>query len=102
MTFDHYIAICNPLHYFSILTNDNIMKIGVTILCRSSLLIPPVIIRLKFLDYCCPHFLSHSFWLHQDLIQMACSDVCFNRIVVTLALYKNSIHRDRRTSFYYF
>ncbi|XP_037377655.1 olfactory receptor 51V1-like [Talpa occidentalis] len=80
MAFDRYIAICNPLRYSSILTNDRIIKIGVTILCRSSLLIPPVIIRLRFLNYCRPHILSHSFCLHQDLIRMACSDIRFNYI----------------------
>uniref|UniRef100_A0A8C0W400 Olfactory receptor n=1 Tax=Castor canadensis TaxID=51338 RepID=A0A8C0W400_CASCN len=80
MAFDRYIAICNPLRYSSILTNDKIMKIEVTILCRSSLLILPGIIRLKFLDYCRPHFLSHSFCLHQDLIRMTCSDSRFNSI----------------------
>lgn len=80
MAFDRYIAICNPLRYSSILTNDKIMKIWVAILCRSSMLIPPVIIRLKFLHYCHPHILSHSFCLHQDLIRMACSDIRFNSI----------------------
>ncbi|XP_038172552.1 olfactory receptor 51V1-like [Arvicola amphibius] len=80
MSFDRYIAICNPLRYSSILTNAKIMKIGVAILCRSSMLIPPVIIRLKFLNYCRPHFLSHSFCLHQDLIRMACGDIRFNSI----------------------
>ncbi|XP_047610141.1 olfactory receptor 51V1-like [Phacochoerus africanus] len=78
MAFDRYVAICNPLRYSSILTKDKVMKIGVAILCRSSLLIPPVIIRLKFLNYCRPHVLSHSFCLHQDLIRMACSDIRFN------------------------
>ncbi|XP_003465324.1 olfactory receptor 51V1-like [Cavia porcellus] len=80
MSFDRYVAICNPLRYSSILTNEKIMKIGVAILCRSSLLIPPVIIRLRFLNYCRPHILSHSFCLHQDLIRMACSDIRFNSI----------------------
>ncbi|XP_004717562.1 olfactory receptor 51V1-like [Echinops telfairi] len=80
MSFDRYIAICNPLRYSSILTNDKIMKIGIAILGRSSLLIPPAIIRLKFLNYCRPHILSHSFCLHQDLIRMACSDIRFNSI----------------------
>ncbi|XP_049747283.1 olfactory receptor 51V1-like [Elephas maximus indicus] len=80
MALDRYIAICNPLHYSSILNNDKIMKIGMAILGRSSLLIPPVIIRLKFLNYCRPHILSHSFCLHQDLIRMACSDVHFSSI----------------------
>ncbi|XP_010616260.1 olfactory receptor 51V1 [Fukomys damarensis] len=78
MSFDRYIAICNPLRYSSILTHDNIRKIGIIILCRSLLLISPAIIRLKFLNYCRPHILSHSFCLHQDLIQMACSDIHFN------------------------
>uniref|UniRef100_A0A8D0PLN5 Olfactory receptor n=1 Tax=Sus scrofa TaxID=9823 RepID=A0A8D0PLN5_PIG len=80
MAFDRYVAICNPLRYSSILTNDKVMKIGVAILCRSSLLIPPVIIPLKFLNYCRPHILSHSFCLHQDLIRMACSDIRFNSV----------------------
>ncbi|KAM6158754.1 olfactory receptor 51V1-like [Rhynchocyon petersi] len=80
MSFDRYIAICNPLRYSSILTNDKVMKIAIAILGRSSLLIPPVIIRLKFLNYCRPHILSHSFCLHQDLIRMACSDIHFNSI----------------------
>ncbi|XP_075404689.1 olfactory receptor 51V1-like [Tenrec ecaudatus] len=80
MSFDRYIAICNPLRYSSILTKDKIMKIGIAILGRSSLLIPPVIIRLKFLNYCRPHILSHSFCLHQDLNRMACSDIRFNSI----------------------
>nr|XP_004650793.1 olfactory receptor 51V1 [Jaculus jaculus] len=80
MSFDRYIAICNPLRYSSILTNEKIRQIGVAVLCRSSMLIPPVIIRLKFLTYCRPHVLSHSFCLHQDLIRMACSDIRFNSI----------------------
>ncbi|XP_071473256.1 olfactory receptor 51V1-like [Marmota flaviventris] len=89
MAFDRYIAICNPLRYSSIITNDNIMKIGVGISCRSSLLIPPVIIRLKFLNYCRPHILSHSFCLHQDLLRLACSDIPFNSIYALVLVIMN-------------
>ncbi|MBZ3878282.1 Olfactory receptor 51V1 [Sciurus carolinensis] len=89
MAFDRYIAICNPLRYSSILTNDKIMKIGVAISCRSSLLIPPVIIRLKFLSYCRPHVLSHSFCLHQDLLRLACSDIRFNSIYALFLVIMN-------------
>ncbi|KAM6173983.1 olfactory receptor 51V1-like [Erethizon dorsatum] len=93
MSFDRYVAICSPLHYSSILTNDRIMKIGITILGRSFLLIPPAIIRLKFLNYCRPHILSHSFCLHQDLIRMACSDIRFNSIYA-LALVISTLLLD--------
>ncbi|XP_037697446.1 olfactory receptor 51V1-like [Choloepus didactylus] len=89
MAFDRYIAICNPLRYSSILSNDKIMKIWMAILGRSSLLIPPVIIRLKFLTYCHPHILSHSFCLHQDLIRMACSDIRFNSIYALALVISN-------------
>ncbi|XP_014645638.1 PREDICTED: olfactory receptor 51V1 [Ceratotherium simum simum] len=78
MAFDRYIAICNPLHYSSILTNSRIIKIGLTILGRSFFFITPPIIRLKFFHYCHSHSLSHSFCLHQDLLRLACSDIRFN------------------------
>ncbi|KAF7474398.1 hypothetical protein GHT09_014845 [Marmota monax] len=89
MAFDRYIAICNPLRYSSILTNDKIMKIGVAILCRSFSFISPAIIRLKFLNYCRPHILSHSFCLHQDLLRLACSDIRFNSICALVLVIMN-------------
>ncbi|XP_043849722.1 olfactory receptor 51V1-like [Dromiciops gliroides] len=78
MSFDRFIAICNPLRYTTILTNTKVIQAGLIILLRSALSILPVIIRLKFFHYCHPHILSHSFCLHQDLLRLACSDIRFN------------------------
>ncbi|XP_032708585.1 olfactory receptor 51V1-like [Lontra canadensis] len=78
MAFDRFIAICNPLRYTSILTNNRVIHVMVAILMRSALSILPVIICLKFFHYCRPHILSHSFCLHQDLLRLACSDIRFN------------------------
>ncbi|XP_001373904.1 olfactory receptor 51V1-like [Monodelphis domestica] len=78
MSFDRYIAICNPLRYTTILTNTRIIQIGVAIVIRSFLFITPPIVRLKFFNYCHIHTLSHSFCLHQDLLRLACSDIHFN------------------------
>ncbi|XP_074071917.1 olfactory receptor 51V1-like [Macrotis lagotis] len=77
MSFDRYIAICNPLRYSSILTNARIIKIGITIIIRSFLFTTPIIC-LKFFNYCRPHLLSRSFCLHQDLLCLSCSDIHFN------------------------
>ncbi|XP_038620659.1 olfactory receptor 51V1-like [Tachyglossus aculeatus] len=78
MSWDRFIAICNPLRYTSLVTGSSIIKIGVIFLIRCVLLTLPVIIRLRFFFYCHPHVLSHSFCLHQDLLRLACSDIRFN------------------------
>ncbi|XP_019571355.2 olfactory receptor 51V1 [Rhinolophus sinicus] len=78
MAFDRFTAICNPLRYTGILTNRRIIHFMVSIVMRSAVSILPVIIRLKFFHYCCPHNLSHSFCLHQDLLRLVCSDIRFN------------------------
>uniref|UniRef100_A0A8C3VLL0 Olfactory receptor n=1 Tax=Catagonus wagneri TaxID=51154 RepID=A0A8C3VLL0_9CETA len=59
MAFDRFTAICNPLRYTSILTNRRV-------------------IHFMFFRYCRPHLLSHAFCLHQNLLQLACSDIHFN------------------------
>uniref|UniRef100_F7ELX8 Olfactory receptor n=2 Tax=Ornithorhynchus anatinus TaxID=9258 RepID=F7ELX8_ORNAN len=78
MSWDRFVAICNPLRYASLVTGSTIIKIGAIVLTRSLLLILPAIIRLRFFFYCRPHVLSHSFCLHQDLLRLACSDIRFN------------------------
>ena len=78
MAFDRFTAICNPLRYTCILTSTRIINISVVILGRSFLFITAPIVRLKFFHYCRLQILSHSFCLHQDLLRLACSDICFN------------------------
>ncbi|XP_038620598.1 olfactory receptor 51V1-like [Tachyglossus aculeatus] len=78
MSWDRFIAICNPLCYTSLVTGSSIIKIGTIVLTRCFLLTLPAIIRLRFFFYCCPHVLSHSFCLHQDLLRLTCSDIQFN------------------------
>ena len=78
MAFDRFTAICNPLRYTCTLTSTRIINISVVILGRSFLFITAPIVRLKFFHYCRLRILSHSFCLHQDLLRLACSDICFN------------------------
>ncbi|KAK1336024.1 hypothetical protein QTO34_003824 [Cnephaeus nilssonii] len=78
MSFDRYVAICRPLHYATILTNEVIGKIGLAIICRCVLAVLPSLFLLKRLPFCHSHLLSHSYCLHQDMIHLVCGDIRFN------------------------
>ncbi|XP_006885725.1 PREDICTED: olfactory receptor 51Q1-like [Elephantulus edwardii] len=78
MSFDRYVAICRPLHYASVLTNDVIGKIGIAIICRCVLAVLPSLFLLRRLPFCGSHLLSHSYCLHQDMIRLVCADIRVN------------------------
>lgn len=78
MSFDRYVAICRPLHYASILTNQVISRIGMAIICRCVLAVLPSLFLLKRLPFCDSHHLSHSYCLHQDMIRLVCADTTIN------------------------
>ncbi|KAM9658652.1 LOW QUALITY PROTEIN: olfactory receptor 51Q1 [Trichechus inunguis] len=77
MSFDCYVAICRPLHYASILTNEVIGRTGLALLCCCVLAVLPSLFLLK-LPFCHSHLLSHSSCLHQDMIQLVCADIRVN------------------------
>nr|XP_028581375.1 olfactory receptor 51G2-like [Podarcis muralis] len=74
MAFDRLVAIRNPLRYTSILTNRNITKIGVGVALRVALLLFPTAILLKRQRYGRVNVLSYLFCLHQDILNVVCSD----------------------------
>ncbi|KAM6158404.1 olfactory receptor 51Q1-like [Rhynchocyon petersi] len=78
MSYDRYVAICRPLHYASILTNEIIGKIGAAIICRCVLAVLPSLFLLWRLPFCRSRLLSHSYCLHQDMIRLVCADIRFN------------------------
>ncbi|XP_003819089.2 olfactory receptor 51B6 [Pan paniscus] len=87
MAYDRFIAIRNPLRYTSILTNTQVMKIGVGVLTRAGLSIMPIVVRLHWFPYCQSHVLSHAFCLHQDVIKLACADITFNCLYPVVVLF---------------
>ncbi|XP_048216655.1 olfactory receptor 51B6 isoform X2 [Perognathus longimembris pacificus] len=87
MAYDRFIAIRNPLRYTSILTDTQVIKIGVGVLTRAGLSIMPIIIRLHWFPYCRSRILSHAFCLHQDVIKLACADITFNRLYPVVVVF---------------
>ncbi|XP_055559071.1 olfactory receptor 51I2-like [Falco biarmicus] len=87
MAFDRYMAICCPLRYSSILTSARIAKIGLGMVCRSLMALPPICLLTR-LPFCRSHVLSHSYCLHQDMIRLACTDTTLNSLYgLTLVLF---------------
>jgi olfactory receptor len=80
MAYDHFIAICNPLRYNSMLINSKVMKIGLRVLLRGFLSLLPPILPLYLFPYCC----SHAFCLHQDVMKLACANIPFNHLYPVL------------------
>lgn len=79
MSFDRYMAICNPLHYATVLTNARIVAMGLCTVLRSFALILVFPLLLDRLPFCHPrNILSHAYCLHVDMIKLACTDVSLN------------------------
>ncbi|XP_067387439.1 olfactory receptor 51G2-like [Emydura macquarii macquarii] len=80
MTFDRFVAICNPLRYASIITKLRIAKMGLGSLLRGVFLNFHLPILLKQYRYCKANIISYSYWLNQEVMTMACSDIRVNII----------------------
>ncbi|XP_058400541.1 olfactory receptor 51F1-like [Diceros bicornis minor] len=80
MAFDRYVAICDPLRYTTILTNSRIIQMGLLMIIRTVILIVPLLLLLKPLNFCRVNVLSHSCCYHPDVIKLACSDTRANSI----------------------
>ncbi|XP_075131681.1 olfactory receptor 11L1-like [Leptodactylus fuscus] len=84
MSYDRYVAICNPLRYSSIMTTAYCMKLAIAswLLSFSIGLIETIIISL--LSFCGPNIIDHFFCDLLPLLDICCSDVFFVQLAVFL------------------
>ncbi|XP_008828814.1 olfactory receptor 51I1-like [Nannospalax galili] len=80
MSFDRYVAICNPLRYAAVLTDARVVWMGVSVFLRSFCMVFPLPLLLKRLPFCKANVLSHAYCLHPDLIRLPCGDIAINNI----------------------
>nr|ABZ80315.1 olfactory receptor, family 52, subfamily B, member 6 (predicted) [Callithrix jacchus] len=78
MAFDRYVAICCPLRYVMILTNEVVGKITAAALSRSFIIMFPSIFLLKRLHYCRINIIAHTFCEHMGIAHLSCSDISIN------------------------
>ncbi|XP_011381423.1 olfactory receptor 51I2-like [Pteropus vampyrus] len=80
MSFDRYVAICNPLRYATVLTDVRVACMGICVIIRSVCMVFPLPLLLKRLPFCKANVLSHAYCLHPDLIRLPCGDITINNI----------------------
>ncbi|XP_077155436.1 olfactory receptor 52N2-like [Ranitomeya variabilis] len=78
MAFDRYIAICNPFHYVSTLTNKLIGKMILALVIRGTLIVTPCPWMASRLPYCHSHHIPHAYCDHMAVVKLACTDTTIN------------------------
>ncbi|XP_060092337.1 olfactory receptor 6V1 [Heteronotia binoei] len=74
MSIDRYVAICHPLHYSTILTNDVCLQSAFAVWATSFFsMIPPAAIRAG-MSFCRSNEIDHFFCDNAPLLKLSCSD----------------------------
>ncbi|XP_051701589.2 olfactory receptor 6C2-like [Oryctolagus cuniculus] len=87
MSYDHYVAICKPLHYTTIM-NTRVCLILVLCSWLAGLLIvlPPLSMGLQ-LEFCASNVIDHFGCDASPILQITCSDtVLIEKVVLSLAI----------------
>ncbi|OCT96277.1 hypothetical protein XELAEV_18013952mg [Xenopus laevis] len=71
MAFNHYLAICHPLRYSSILTNSMIAKMGVFVTMRGTLLIFPLPFLVRRPPFCGNHVNEQTYCDHMAVAKLS-------------------------------
>ncbi|XP_028571994.1 olfactory receptor 10K2-like [Podarcis muralis] len=84
MSYDRYVAICNPLRYTLIMSRNLCMRLLV-VACASGFTISLGLTMLIFsLPFCGSHDINHFFCDIPPVLYLACSDTHFNEVAVFL------------------
>ncbi|XP_032749051.1 olfactory receptor 52B4-like [Rattus rattus] len=78
MAFDRYVAICDPLHYSTVLSHMVIVRIGLAVVLRSFCMILPDVFLVKRLPFCHSNVLPHTYCEHMAVARFACADIRVN------------------------
>ncbi|XP_044132751.1 olfactory receptor 1009-like [Bufo gargarizans] len=84
MSYDRYVAICNPLHYSSIMTRGHCVKLICICWVAAFTLVLIYVITTSMLKFCKPNILDHFFCDYVPLLEKACSDTFIVKIQVII------------------
>ncbi|XP_038619296.1 olfactory receptor 56A3-like [Tachyglossus aculeatus] len=80
MAYDRYVAICHPLQYPSIVTEQFVAKAAIFIVARNTLLSFPLPILSALLHYCRTNVIEHCLCANLHVSRLSCSDITLPRL----------------------
>ncbi|XP_034491510.2 olfactory receptor 56A3 [Marmota flaviventris] len=80
MAFDRYIAICHPLRYPSIITDQFVVKAVIFIVARNVFISLPIPILSARLYYCGRNVIENCICANMSVSRLSCDDVTLNRL----------------------
>ncbi|XP_072006422.1 olfactory receptor 10C1-like [Engystomops pustulosus] len=91
MSYDRYVAICNPLRYHSIMSHKFCMILISTIWLLGFMVTLMDVISIYSLHFCGPHIIDHFYCDLEPILQLSCSDTSriHTQIVILGFLYVN-------------
>ncbi|XP_056425561.1 olfactory receptor 11L1-like [Hyla sarda] len=82
MSYDRYVAICNPLRYSSIMTSGHCMVLSILCWLLGFSIVLIYIIKTAKLNFCGPNIIDHLFCDIIPLLEVSCSDTFTIHIVI--------------------
>ncbi|XP_075403849.1 olfactory receptor 56A4-like [Tenrec ecaudatus] len=80
MAYDRYVAICHPLRYPSIITDQFVAKAAIFIVTRNGLLTMPIPILSSQLRYCASHIIKNCICTNMSVSRLSCDDTTFHQL----------------------
>ncbi|XP_069819176.1 olfactory receptor 10A7-like [Dendropsophus ebraccatus] len=84
MSYDRYVAICNPLHYSSIMTSTYCVILSIISWLAAFSIILCLLITIVMLDFCGSNIIDHFFCDTVPLVELSCSDIYNVQLEVSL------------------
>ncbi|KAM6158466.1 olfactory receptor 56A3-like [Rhynchocyon petersi] len=81
MAYDRYVAICHPLRYPSIITDQFVVKAAIFVLARNALITMSVPILSARLHYCGRNVIENCICANMSVSRLSCDDVTVNRLL---------------------
>ncbi|MEE6524799.1 hypothetical protein FKM82_024469, partial [Ascaphus truei] len=82
MSYDRYLAICNPLHYFSLMNHKLCHQLGFSCWLFGSVAGVTTNVPICTLQFCGPNIMDHFFCDMTPLLDLSCSDTNAAKITV--------------------